>query len=206
MKNLLLLFILVICFTSCAIQAPILTHYFSQIGGNDDEYLRYSRLIDLSKVDLSEKGIAKNLIKSQCDFKKSIIRFNISNDSILKANTKKNSNYSIVSSWVGGLGGLSSAASLISSWAIVVPIVSGAWNLIGLSIQSINIKPEIDNANANKEEITAINEKFFGANEKFQIMIGANTREEANKCYENWRKDINSALKDASEAFGIFKK
>jgi hypothetical protein len=188
---------------SCAIQAPMVTKYYVSVDNTDKDYQSYCNLIDLSRLSNADKALAKQLIKEQFDFKKSIISFSNANDSVIKVNRKKTSHYSVANSWVGGLGGLSSLATIWASWTVVVPVVSGVWNLFGLSIQTYNLNPEIEISNKNKEKVEVVNVKFNESKEKFQLMISASSKSDADKYFTDWKKDLNSALIDASNLFGI---
>ena len=119
----------------------------------------------------------------------------------LEANEELDRKYWIADAIVGGLAGLSSAAVLVTTAAIAIPIAGVIWVAVGLSIHNFEIAPEIKEARKRLGDARAIVELFPDIERAFDAAVFVDSETEAERRFRKWEVYIEALRPKVSHFF-----
>ena len=138
MKTSLYLAFLLCVFSSCGIKVPATESYHREVPDKYTPYLKDLRSIADSRLSDAEKDVANSRLLEYHTFRYSMDSLIKTNEHIILKNDKANDVYSYTTGIIGGLGALSAAIPDIN---VLIPVATGVWTLLGLSIQKIFVQP-----------------------------------------------------------------
>jgi len=180
------LFVPLLFIMSCATPVPHAGDYYQQVP---QSYLGLHVDIDLlstSKLSQDNRRVAEELLNSYYSAEHSLTEYITALEMNLDANEQLKNKYTVADSIVGGLAGLSSIGVIFTTAAIAAPVAGVVWIGVGLTIQHVNIGPEIEEARRRLNEAQRLAQIFPEVRRAFRAVVFADSDVDADRRFKIW--------------------
>lgn len=189
--------ICVMLFSGCATITPT-----REIQNTDLEkipgYSSDIQSIEMSLITPANKIRAKKLISQHYLYQDNLIVYGKSLRSVVNKNSRINEHYAVLNAIVATLGGISAAASTPA-----YAFASAGWNVVGLTVKTINIKPEIDKGTSSIDDLNKLNLNFSSPRSSFRVFTSAENSETAHEQFLKWENEETDLQDQVAKFFGI---
>lgn len=171
---------------SCATPVPKASDHYQQVSQTDMGLSVDLDLLATAKLSEDKKRLGKELLNVLNSSENSLTDHVDALERNLEANEKLSKKYAIADAIVGGLAGLSSIGVIFTTAAIAAPVAGVVWIGVGLTIQHVNIGPEIEEARRRLNEAQRLAQIFPEVRRAFRAVVFADSDVDADRRFKIW--------------------